>query len=826
LEVFVLIHKILKRVSVLCALALVLTAVTPYLTAQTNTAAVAGTVLDQAGQLLPNATVTIKNEATGAIRTAMTGRDGHFKADGVPTGFYTISVSAAGFETSNKTEVEVALGKSDDLSISLAVGSVSQSVEVRATASLAAHTAPSQGSLEAQSALSLISPHFIQNFVSPVGDYSDMVQMAPATFSVSANGPGLGDTKIFFRGFKDGFYNMTFDGLPFNDTNDPTHHSWVFFPGPFIGSTLFDRSPGDATAIGPANSGGSINLLSKDLLPDPLLHGTVSYGSWNTRLLELDFDSGPFGGKAKKSNLLLDMHQLNSDGYQTYNYLTRWGGDAKYQYRISDKTIVTAYTGIIDLASNAPNVKGPTRGDVGLFGVNYLLNNDPTNPLYYKYSWYQIPTDFDYIGINSDLGGGWRFEDKVYTDRYYNHQQYNGSTVTAISGTDKLNSYRKFGNSAELVNESRLGEFRAGFWYELANTDRFQTPTSPLTWIDAATPNFHEKFTTKSAQPYAQYAYNLTRRLTFTAGFKVSNYSMHLNQYADNGKTVGCLGGVLSTDPLTKAVICSGGASFITHDGIYHSFQPTGSLRYRVRNNWTAYAQYATGNVIPPSSVFDVKNAAVLTTPKPTQTKTFQFGSVLKLQRFTLDSDVFFIKAQGPYASAPDPVTGEPVYYLSSNTLSKGFEAEGNIVVGHGFNVYLNGTLLSAKYKGSDLWVASSPHDTETVGIAYLHKNWDIGLFNKRIGRMYNDNGSINQAVPIDPFYINNIYFNYTMKEASHWRGTKFRLAVNNLANSHSIIGVAPASTKSNLPAAGDTLTLMAGRSISGTVIFGFAPRR
>src|SRR6202022_2500924 len=217
--------------------------------------------------------------------------------------------------------------------------------------------------------------------------------------------------------------------------------------------------------------------------------------------------------------------------------------------------------------------------------------------------------------------------------------------------------------------------------------------------------------------------------------------------------------------------------------------------------------------------------AVVKTTPKPTQTKTFQFGSVLKLNRFTLDADAFFLKAQGPYASAPDPVTGEPIYYLSSNAISKGFEAEGNLVVGHGIYLYANGTLLRAKYSGSDLWVANSPHDTETIGVTYLHKDWDAGFFNKRIGRMYNDNGSINQAVAIDPFNITNLFINYTIKEGSRWRGTKFRFGVTTLFDHHNIIGVVPASAKSNLPQPGDTLTLMAGRSVAMAVTFGYAPR-
>jgi len=62
-----------------------------------------------------------------------------------------------------------------------------------------------------------------------------VLQMSPAR-SASAPTAGLGDTKTFFRGFKDGTYNMTFDGIPFNDTNDPTHHSWVWFPRRSLGA--------------------------------------------------------------------------------------------------------------------------------------------------------------------------------------------------------------------------------------------------------------------------------------------------------------------------------------------------------------------------------------------------------------------------------------------------------------------------------------------------------------------------------------------------------------------------------------------------------------
>ncbi len=785
-----------------------------------GTATITGTVLDPSGNTIQQAAVAVKNEASGSVRSATTGSDGRFAISNLPAGVYSVDVAAAGFSVDSRTGVKLASGASVTLPISMQVASVSQTVTVEAAVTLAVEAAPSQSSLAAKSAESVISSTYIRNFISPTGDYSDVLQMSPGTFSVSPNGPGLGDTKTFFRGFKDGFYNMTFDGIPFNDTNDPTHHSWVWFPTPFIGSTVFDRSPGDATSIGPSNSGGSINLLSREATVDQDIQATFSYGSFNTRMLSLDYDSGLFGGPNKKSSLLLNAHNLRSDGYQTYNYQERWAGTAKYQYRFSEKTVLTAFTGVVDLASNTPNVKGPTRAQVAQFGDNYLLNNNPNDPLYYKFNFYQIPTDFEYVGLHSDLGRGWSLDDKAYSNRYYNHQQYNnGASVTTTSATDKLNSYRKYGNIASLSQESRWGVFRAGFWYERANTDRFQTPVDPRTFVDLLTPNFHEKFITQSAQPFAQYEFRVTKRLTVTGGFKMSNYNVHLNQFADNGKTIGCLRGKVT------AGICSGGLAFVSHTANYRAWQPTFDARYRLKNNWSVYTQYATGNVIPPSNVFDVKNAVIAVTPKPTQTKTFQFGSVLKTNRFTLDADAYFIRAANAYASAPDS-NGEPVYYATADTHTMGFEAEGNVVIGWGLFLYGNGTIGSAKYADTHLWVANSPHDTETVGLTYLHKNWDIGFFNKRIGRMYNDNGSANQAIALDPFNITNLFFNYTVKQASFLRGTKFRVGFNNLFDQHNIVGIAPASTASSLPAPGDFLTLMAGRSVSVSMTLGYAPKR
>ena len=186
----------------------------------------------------------------------------------------------------------------------------------------AAAAAPSQSSLTARSAQSLISSEYIRNYTSPISDYSQVLQMAPGTFSVSANGPGLGDTKTFFRGFKDGYYSMTYDGIPFNDTNDPTHHSLVFFPAQTIGSTVFDRSPGSAASIGPSTYGGSVNLLSRSLNPRAAAqrHGLVR--SFNTRLFDWTSTQGSRYWRQDRG-CMVEGHEMRSDGYQTFNYQDR-----------------------------------------------------------------------------------------------------------------------------------------------------------------------------------------------------------------------------------------------------------------------------------------------------------------------------------------------------------------------------------------------------------------------------------------------------------------------------------------------------------------------
>ncbi len=772
------------------------------------TTSLTGVVLDPDGGAVADAGIVARLESSGQVRTATTDRSGRF-AIAVPAGTYDVEVAVPGFEMVRLTAVDVAEGRTHDVAVRLTVANVAETVTVSAALPKAAAAAPSQSSLTARSAQSLISNEYIRSYTSPFSDYSQVLQMAPGTFSTSANGPGLSDTKTFFRGFKDGYYNMTFDGIPFNDTNDPTHHSWVFFPAQTIGSTVFDRSPGSAATIGPSTYGGSVNLLSQPLSPQRSINGTVSYGSFNTRLFDAEYDSGRMTGG--KSRLLLEAHQMQSDGYQTYNDQRRDAFSAKYQYNLGDRTVLTAFSSIMDLHSNTPNQKGATRAQIAQYGDNYLMSGDPTSPAWYGFNFYRIPTHFEYVGLKTDLGHGWSIDDKAYTMRYHNQQNYNSTTkISPTSGTDKLNAYWKVGNLLPLTHVSAVGVFNTGLWLEYASTNRYQTPADPRTWVDAALPNFHEMFGTTTVQPYAEYRMKVTSQLTVTPGVKLAYYTQNFTQFADNGKTVGDLGG----------------QPFVKHDVAYHSWLPSIDAHYLVQPDWSVYGQYGRGQNIPPTKVFDVTGALVATTPKPILSDTVQFGSVWKSQRATLDVDVYHIALQSDYSSTVDQATGETLYYQNGQLVSQGIEAESTVLVGGGLSVYLNGTKGSAKYTDTGLWAQNAPADTETIGLTYNQGSWNIGFFSKRVSKMFNDNGAVHEAITIDPFDITNLFVNYALPGSSRLSRSRIRLAINNLTDSHAITAVSAASKTSNAPSPDDLLTLMSGRSVSVAFTIGVTGSR
>src|SRR5579863_4000136 len=101
------------------------------LNAQTaGTGALAGTIKDPSGAVVPNAMVTATSLDTGAVRTDMTGADGTYRFSLLPPGNYRVRIEASGFKPQEIPSVTVAVTETAELDRNLDVGAQSQTVTV------------------------------------------------------------------------------------------------------------------------------------------------------------------------------------------------------------------------------------------------------------------------------------------------------------------------------------------------------------------------------------------------------------------------------------------------------------------------------------------------------------------------------------------------------------------------------------------------------------------------------------------------------------------------------------------------------------------------
>jgi hypothetical protein len=97
----------------------------------TTSGSIVGTVTDPTGAVVPNATVTAKNKATGKESTATTSDSGNFNIPQVSPGVFTLTVSAtSGFKKSQVTDVKVDAGLPATVNVVLELGSPQETVTV------------------------------------------------------------------------------------------------------------------------------------------------------------------------------------------------------------------------------------------------------------------------------------------------------------------------------------------------------------------------------------------------------------------------------------------------------------------------------------------------------------------------------------------------------------------------------------------------------------------------------------------------------------------------------------------------------------------------
>ncbi|AZP11086.1 TonB-dependent receptor [Undibacterium parvum] len=650
-----------------------------------------------------------------------------------------------------------------------------------------ASRAPVQASLSATQPQSIISATFIEQAVTPLADYNAVARIAPSIAGgVSANGPGAAETKVTLRGFQDGEYNMTYDGIPFGDTNNPTHHSTSYFPARIIGGMVIERGPGNASNLGQATFGGSINLYSKELAHESNFTPYASFGTWNTKMLGVQFDSGQMAS-AGNANLMFNASRLTSDGYLTYSAVSEDNYQFKAQLPLGKESTLTVFSTVNKIHSNVPDKGGVTLDQVAKFGKNYALNNDPTSQNYFGYNYNNKDTDFSYIRLQSTLAG-WSIDNTLYTYAYnndtYSGQDASGGTANGtkaapagnkdVPGYNKLNSYRVNGDILKLSNKMAAGLLRTGVWLENSDTERH---LYDLDWTlglpnpkEATAPKnvaYEQRSSWSQYQPFVEFEWTPMAGLSITPGFKYLNFKRSLNAPVNQGTRIA-----------TNA------------EQTYTASLPFLTANYSLSQEWSAYAQVARGFLVPELSMFYVNNPN-LSTPKPQTSTNYQLGTVHQSQNFTFDADIYYIDFNNKIASSGNG--NDLVYFNQGGVVYKGIEGAATYYVGSGFSLHANASLNSAKAKDSNLQVAKVPNSTSAFGLLYKANGLYGSILAKTVGSQYAKDGEV-AAYKIDAYTLTDMTVGYRWKINSALKNIKAQFGISNLFNQQDVTAITPNS--------------------------------
>ena len=292
-----------KAILVVCILALLGTA--SVCLAQLVSGNLTGTVYDPTGAIIPNANITVKNDATGVESTTTSTSAGDYQINNLPVGTYSVTASAPGFAKAEIKGVAVALNVTTTANVNLQVGTTGTTVEVReATTSVDTSTAQLQNTFTTQQMTDLPSASGGSGII-------NLSLLAPGVATSGAIGVGTGPS---VGGQRPRNNNFTIEGI--DNNNGGITGPLVQVPNDAVAEFTFLTNQFGAD-FG-HSSGGQFNQVVKSGTND--FHGSAYEYFVNRNLLATDnlnavsgvplhprWDDnrfgGTFGGPIKKNKL-------------------------------------------------------------------------------------------------------------------------------------------------------------------------------------------------------------------------------------------------------------------------------------------------------------------------------------------------------------------------------------------------------------------------------------------------------------------------------------------------------------------------------------------
>ena len=500
-------------------------------------------------------------------------------------------------------------------------------IQVAPVRAAAASQAPTSQPLDATQPTSVVDRAALDRTVAPTGNYDDAIRLSPSVIDVSPNGPGLDEAQVLsIRGFTDGQYDVTFDAIPFADSDDFTHHSSAYFAARDLAAVAVDRGPGSAATLGDATFGGTVALRS--IAPSaaaPTLSPTVSLGSFATRLAGVLLDSGP-GLLPGGARGVLDLESSRSDGALSLAAQRRATAFGKLVVPLGPDATLTLAANASRTSQNEP--PGATRAQIAATGPSTALNADPRSQAYEGYNGSTYRTDIAYAALAATPTPALALSTTLYTyglERHFGQgldlggETPNGTSLSPddVPGQSARNGLRAWGAILRAVQTLPAAlTLEAGLWAERQANSRSLVevdlsaggtpnpvlPAVPGTPGSASIDRLqHESLLT--VQPYAQLGWRPLAWLTLTAGLKGAWFARDIDAPVMQGTR------------LPTRVERDFGAPL-----------PSFTALLRPDPRWSLYAQAARGFLAPRLQLFDV--TAPRTAPiAPERTWNVQIGT-------------------------------------------------------------------------------------------------------------------------------------------------------------------------------------------------------
>jgi iron complex outermembrane receptor protein len=732
------------------------------------------------------------------------------------------------------------------------------SSDIIVTGSRAAESAPITASLTTTQPQSAVSRDYIDN-ATATSDFNELIALTPGvSISGAGNGYGLGETKATIRGFQDGEYNVTYDSIPFADTNNPTHHSTSFFPSNTIETVVVDRGPGNASQLGQASFGGNINMYSRGVKDEMGGQVEAILGNWSTFVARAELQSGKIDSLGG-TRIVLTGQYLRSDGALTYSpvgsknlygkavipigsantltVMSTWNRNYYYQSDVlkgstcgsakSGVTVVDPATGKQTFFSNGalgPDGQPLTQlsgencaasSNVGVYGRNYGLGNDPTKQDYWKYNRTDKTTDFSYLRLQSDLGSGFSMDNRAYMYGYTNNT-WSGNTgnvvtgfsgagtpaspykavagpVTDVLGYNKMNKYRVFGYIGQLNYDFSMGKIRLGGWYEYAVTDRhlvdfdrttgatsynekanLGTPaTSALPPTSAANLSYVQHSKWNQYQLFAEFEFHPIESLSITPGVKYVHFNRSIDA-AVNQK---------SRLPLDTSATWTKTLPFLT-------------INWQAMSNWSFYGQYAQGMYVPDLSSFYSSSgqlSTALDSLKPQTTTNYQIGTVWHGDKVSIDADGYIINVNNKIGTCTTVGCDTTLLVNIGQVRYKGVEGQVSYMPVKGLTLFANGSYNYARSVTTGAQVAKAPFSTAAAGFIYRTGGFRLSFNQKYTGPQYATefNGNPNlRLYRIKPYSIGDFAISQEVG-----KNLRLGVTVNNVFNSRAVTAIANSSS-------------------------------